>query len=172
MRAAGRPKVFGSVIVKGNADGGGTPDFIYDPYVVSNAARLGARSIMSGSWHDSPEDWARRLRIFTDRTRRMIGSILLEALSALVILSGGLLAVARLQGGLVNSSADAKARAEATQLAQGWIDQRRAQVQTNTCALTAARTETWSGMNAAFTGTETRAEQVLNSGERRWGGSR
>jgi hypothetical protein len=56
MRAAGRPKVFGSVIVKGLADGGGTPDFIYDPYVVSNAARLGARSIMSGSWHDWPED--------------------------------------------------------------------------------------------------------------------
>ncbi|WP_200388151.1 type IV pilus modification PilV family protein [Thiocapsa imhoffii] len=90
------------------------------------------------------------------------GSILIEAIIALVILSGGLLAIAKLQGALVGSSGDSKARSEAAQFAGSRLDALRANFQTSTdrCAALLANhgttTGTWTGLNTTFTWTETR----------------
>ncbi|MBK1645355.1 hypothetical protein CKO25_12020 [Thiocapsa imhoffii] len=48
----GIPRFFGSAIIRGQGKGGGTPRFIYDPQAVRNAAQLGARAVLSGSWRD------------------------------------------------------------------------------------------------------------------------
>ncbi len=56
---------------------------------------------------------------------RLRGFSLIEALIAVVVLATGLLALAALQGSLIRSSADAKARSQVAAFAEGLMDARR-----------------------------------------------
>lgn len=62
----------------------------------------------------------------TNTRNRQAGVGLIEVLIAIVVFAVGLLAIASLQGTLVRSSSDAKARTVATHLAEGAIEQMRA----------------------------------------------
>lgn len=86
------------------------------------------------------------------------GFSLVEAMVALVILSVGLLALARFQGSVTQASAQAKARTEALRLAQGKIETFRGFASLSALvglanAPSGANTETVTGTNAIFTRT-------------------
>lgn len=79
------------------------------------------------------------------------GFTLLEVLVALVILAGGLLALAKFQGTLMQDNAISKQRTEATMLAQQKIEVLRAYSVMSTYSGMAESYETVNGTSAAFT---------------------
>ena len=88
---------------------------------------------------------------------RSLGIGLVEAMVALVIVSFGLLAVARLHGDLIAGSATSKARTEAVQLAQTQIENRRTEVLQSQCngllgqdGAAVSHQSTHTGTNASF----------------------
>ncbi|MBF0400806.1 MAG: prepilin-type N-terminal cleavage/methylation domain-containing protein [Magnetococcales bacterium] len=79
------------------------------------------------------------------------GFTLIEAMVALVILSTGLLALGRFQGSVTQTSAQAKARTEALQLAQGIIESRRSFASLVAVNAYSNGTDMVAGSNAVFT---------------------
>lgn len=102
------------------------------------------------------------------KSRQLLGSRfrgvgLIEVLITLVVIGGGLLAVGRMQGGLMSSSADLKAQSEAIRLAEAKLEEMRlnatlardcgrAIVPGDYAALSSStQDETFNGVNATFT---------------------
>ncbi|HKJ76933.1 MAG TPA: hypothetical protein VKA64_06990 [Gammaproteobacteria bacterium] len=84
-------------------------------------------------------------------SRRERGISLIDAMLAVVVLAGGLVAVAQFQGGLISSSAQTKARAEAVQLAQDKIDELRNLVLESQYTGLSDGQDQVTGVNASFT---------------------
>lgn len=82
--------------------------------------------------------------------RRDRGISLIDAMLAMVILAGGLVAVAQFQGGLIASSGQTKARAEAVQLAQDKIEQLRNLVLESQYTGLTSGSDQVTGVNATF----------------------
>ncbi|WP_018946725.1 pilus assembly PilX N-terminal domain-containing protein [Thioalkalivibrio sp. AKL17] len=58
LDAGGNPRFFGAAVIQGrtevpdDAELGGTPEFYFDPLAASTAGRLGARTLVAGTWRD------------------------------------------------------------------------------------------------------------------------
>ncbi|WP_372922081.1 prepilin-type N-terminal cleavage/methylation domain-containing protein, partial [Roseovarius sp.] len=85
------------------------------------------------------------------RRRRQIGITLIEALIALAVISLGVLAIAKLYGDLIASTAESKARTEAVQVAEQRVDRLRAAMERGEFeALANTGSDTHVGTNATF----------------------
>lgn len=81
---------------------------------------------------------------------RRSGFVLLDALIAIVVVSIGLFGVAKLNSVMLASTGLAKTRAEATQLAEGKLEEIRAQQPPATKPVTSTSPDSISGVNAGF----------------------
>lgn len=87
--------------------------------------------------------------------RRLDGFSLIEVMIAIVVLSFGLLALAALQGGLFRAGAEAKARANATTIAQQVVEDAKTFAFLSPPAGYPASAATYQGLNTASLGTTT-----------------